>query len=388
VIYLDYHATTPCDRRVVEAMLPWMTERFGNPHSTSHSFGREAAAAIESARETIATALGVSPDVLVMTSGATESTNLAIDGICRHPRQKKDHIITTTIEHPAVLDPIKRLEKDGFRVTHVPVYPSGHEWVGQVDLEQLGQALDEHTALVSIQWANNEIGVIQPMSEIARMVHNSGAVLHSDATQAVGRIAANAAATDVDLISASAHKFYGPKGVGILTVGNDNRRVRIKPQIVGGGQQRNLRSGTVATTNVIGCATALQLAVEECQATERRIGELRDRLWQGLRERIDGLMLNGPPLDSGRRLAGNLNLVLPQIEGEAWMTATPGVAFSSGSACSSVDAKPSHVLLAIGRSESEARRSVRFGVGKFTTAEEIDEAIEQLVAGFQRISST
>ena len=387
MIYLDNHATTPCDPRVAQQMMPWLVEHFGNPHSTSHEMGREAKSAMDAALAMIASHLGVTADSVLITSGATESNNLAIDGICRHPRQRRRHVVTSTIEHPAVLDVVARLEKDGFRVTRVPVHRFDHPLAGQIDLEQLAAAMDDDTALVSVHWANNEIGVIQPMSQIAAIAHQSGALVHSDATQAVGRIAVDLQGVDVDLISASAHKFYGPKGVGVLTMagGIAGRRVRLKPMIVGGGQQRNLRSGTMAPANVIALATALDLAVAESSQVARRVGDLRVKLWDGLRQGIDGICLNGPPLESSMRLEGNLNCQLPGIEGESWMAACSDVAFSSGSACSSVDAKPSHVLTGLGLSESEARRSVRFGIGKFNTSEQIDRAIEILVSGYRSL---
>ena len=387
MIYLDNHATTPCDPRVAQQMMPWLVEHFGNPHSTSHEMGREAKSAMDAALAMIASHLGVTADSVLITSGATESNNLAIDGICRHPRQRRRHVVTSTIEHPAVLDVVARLEKDGFRVTRVPVHRFDHPLAGQIDLGQLAAAMDDDTALVSVHWANNEIGVIQPMSQIAAIAHQSGALVHSDATQAVGRIAVDLQGVDVDLISASAHKFYGPKGVGVLTMagGIAGRRVRLKPMIVGGGQQRNLRSGTMAPANVIALATALDLAVAESSQVARRVGDLRVKLWDGLRQGIDGICLNGPPLESSMRLEGNLNCQLPGIEGESWMAACSDVAFSSGSACSSVDAKPSHVLTGLGLSESEARRSVRFGIGKFNTSEQIDRAIEILVSGYRSL---
>lgn len=387
MIYLDNHATTRCDRRVAEQMMPWLTEKFGNPHSTSHEMGREAKDAIEAATAEVALSLGVSGSQVVFTSGATESNNLAIDGVCRHPRQKRRHVVTTTIEHPAVLDVVARLERDGFRVTRVPVLGSQHELAGQIDLERYAEAVDDDTALVTVHWANNEIGVVQPLDEIASIAHSVGALVHSDATQAVGRINVDLGATDVDLISASAHKFYGPKGVGLLTVGGPaNRRVRLKPQIVGGGQQRNLRSGTMAPASIIALAVALRLAIEEMPATDDAVRRMRGRLWEGLVSSIPGIRLNGPAIDSGHRLFGNLNCMLDGVEGEAWMSACPEVAFSSGSACSSVDAKPSHVLTALGLSESEARRSVRFGVGKFNTETEIEAAIEALSVAYAKLS--
>ncbi|MCL4158303.1 UNVERIFIED_CONTAM: hypothetical protein GTU68_063731, partial [Idotea baltica] len=267
-------------------MMPWLSEHYGNPHSGSHAFGRQAAEGVDAAAHDLSKMLGVEPESIVFTSGATESNNLAIRGVCLHPRQKRRHIVTVTTEHPAVLDVFSELENEGFRVTHVPVLRNGDPNAGVVDLNQLAEAVDDDTALVSIMWANNEIGAIAPISEIADICHERGALLHSDATQAVGRIPVDAKAADVDLLSATAHKFYGPKGSGILVVGNSNRRVRLKPQVTGGGQQK----------------------------------------------------------------------------GAAWISATPEVAFSSGSACSSVESKPSHVLTAIGNDESQARRSVRFGV--------------------------
>lgn len=388
MIYLDNHATTPCDVRVADAMMPWLVEKFGNPHSTSHQFGREAKAALDSSLALIASKLGISADAILITSGATESNNLAIDGVCRHPRQKRRHVITSTIEHPSVLDVVDRLERDGFRVTRVPVHPVGHHRVGQIQLDALADAIDDDTAMVTVHWANNEIGVIQPMQEIAGLVHACDALLHSDATQAVGRIDIDLDSADVDLISASAHKFYGPKGVGLLTFagGPSRRRIRLKPMIVGGGQQHHLRSGTLSPANAVAMATALDLALVERETTHAKIIALRNSLWNGLQQGIEGIRLNGPALDSSGRLAGNLNCMLPAIEGEAWMAACPLVAFSSGSACSSVDAKPSHVLTGLDLGESESRQSVRFGVGKFNTANEIEDAIGQLVAAYKSLA--
>ena len=387
MIYLDNHATTRCDPRVVERMLPWLSDTFGNPHSSAHEMGRAAGAAVEASIQSIASRLGMPNQAVLLTSGATESNNLAIDGICRHPRQKKRHIVTTTIEHPAVLDVVARLEKDGFSATRVDVHPNGHPLAGQVDLDQLADAVTDDTTMVSVHWANNEIGVIQPMNEIAAIAHKNGALFHSDATQAVGRIPVDLSKVDVDLISASAHKFYGPKGAGFLTIGGglEQRRIRIKPLFLGGGQQSNLRCGTVSPANAVATAAALEYATEERGATTERVVTQRDRLWGELQRRIQGLRLNGPVLDETQRLPGNLNLILPEIEGAAWISATPEIAFSSGSACSSVDAKPSHVLTGLGLTESETRRSVRFGVGKFNSPEEIETAVGHLARGYQQV---
>ena len=385
MIYLDNHATTRLDPRVVEAMLPWFSDDFGNPHSVSHELGRTAAQAIENALASLAGMLGAPLDSVVITSGATESNNLAIRGVCTHPRQKRRHIVTVTTEHPSVLDVVDDLQRDGFRVSHVPVRQAGADDAGVIDLDQLAKAVDDDTAIVSVMWANNEIGAIAPMREIAEICHARGALLHSDATQAVGRLPVDVASNDVDLLSASAHKFYGPKGTGLLVVGNGNRRVRLRPMMIGGGQQHGLRSGTMNPAGVVGLAVALRLCVDEFEQHAAEMTARRNQLWGNLRDAIGPLVLNGPDLDSSCRLAGNLNFALPSIEGEAWMAATPDVAFSSGSACSSVDAKPSHVLTAMGLDESAARRSVRFGFGRFNTAEQIDDASKLLIDSYQRL---
>ncbi len=386
MIYLDNHATTRCDPRVVDAMLPWLSEHFGNPHS-SHDAGKKSANAIEHAIAELATMLGAKAEALVITSGATESNNLAIRGFCTHPRQKRRHIVTVTTEHPAVLDVVTDLQSEGFRVTRVPVSQAPAEDAGIVDLDQLADAVDEDTALVSVMWANNEIGAIAPMRQVAEICHRQGAILHSDATQAVGRIPVNVLAADIDLLSATAHKFYGPKGTGLLIVGNSNRRVRLRPQIIGGGQQRGVRSGTMNPAGVVGIATALRLCVDSMDTDRARVRGLRDQLWENLSSAIDGLAINGPSLAGDQRLPGNLNLVLPEIEGQAWMSAAADVAFSSGSACSGADAAPSHVLTALGLTESMARRSVRFGIGRFNTEQEIDAASKVLVEAHSRIAA-
>jgi len=386
MIYLDNHATTRCDPRVTDAMLPWFSEHFGNPHS-SHDAGKQAAAAIELAIADIATLLGAKNDAVVITSGATESNNLAIRGFCTHPRQKRRHIVTVTTEHPAVLDVVADLEGEGFRVTHVPVAQAPAADAGVVDIDRLTEAIGDDTALVSVMWANNEIGAIAPMKEIADICHHRGALLHSDATQAVGRIPVNVLASDIDLLSATAHKFYGSKGSGLLVVGNSNRRVRLRPQIVGGGQQRGLRSGTMNPAGIVGMATALRLCVDSMTDQQPRVRALREKLWNHLCGAIDGIVINGPELHAGNRLPGNLNITLPTIEGQAWMSAASELAFSSGSACSGAEAAPSHVLTAIGLTESMARRSVRFGIGRFNTEQEIESASEILIDAYSRVAA-
>ncbi len=384
MIYLDHHATTPVDPRVVEAMLPWMTVHFGNPHSHSHLVGRKAAEACEQALATIASLIGTEADNLVLTSGATESNNLAIDGVLRHPRQRRRHIITAATEHPAVLDPVARLGREGFRVTVLPVRPQDQSECGLVDPEHLRAAIDDDTALVSIMWANNEIGALQPIAELAEIAHAAGALFHTDATQALGRVPVDMAAADVDLLSGSAHKFYGPKGVGFLYIGSQ-RRVRLRPLVEGGGQQRGLRSGTLNSAGLIGMAEALKICVADLPATTARVGALRNELWARLQTAFPGIELNGPALLPELRLAENLNVSLADVEGETLMAAAPQIAISSGAACSSVDPRPSHVLTAIGLSESRARRSLRFGLGRQTTAAEIEQAVDYLVAGYRKL---
>jgi cysteine desulfurase len=392
MIYLDHHATTPVDPAVVEAMIPWFTSHFGNPHSVSHATGRFAATACNRALESIAENLGTSADHLLVTSGATESNNLAIEGVMRHPRQRRRHIITASTEHPAVLDPIFRLQKEGFRITVLPVFAQGDDKCGQISFDALAEALDDDTALVSIMWANNEIGSIQPIQEIAEAVHAVGALLHTDATQAVGRLPISLQSSGIDLLSASAHKFYGPKGVGLLAMGQ-HQRVRLRPLWEGGGQQHGLRSGTLNVPGLIGMAEALRVCVASQDDDNIRQSGLRNELWSKLQASFHGIELNGPRFDQRSasvfdRLPNNLNVAFADVEGETLMAAAPELAVSSGSACSSVDPKPSHVLTAIGLSESQARRSLRFGLGRFTTPDEIDTAVQMLVAAYNRILAT
>ncbi len=387
MIYLDNHATTRCDDRVIAAMLPWLTTNYGNPHSTSHAMGRDAWEIVAECTASLAELLGNPSTDLIVTSGATESNNLAIKGVCLHPRQKRRKIVSVATEHPAVLDVLDQLKPQGFRIEILPVVPVGQVDAGTVDLNALEETVDDDTALVSVMWANNEMGAIAPMKRVAQICHQHGTLLHSDATQAVGRIPLDMLAADVDLLSASAHKFYGPKGVGLLAVGNPNRRVRLLPQIVGGGQQGNLRSGTVAPAGVIAIVTAMQISLAQLSVESSRIRKLRDQLAKNLFSQIEGLELNGPELDSPYRLPGNLNVSHPRIEGETWMSAAADIAFSSGSACSSVDPEPSHVILALGKSETEARRSVRFGIGRFNTDTEIEQAANILIAAQQRMMS-
>ncbi len=395
MIYLDYHATTPCDPRVVEAMLPWSSENFANPHSDSHAAGRQAGEAMSRAIESIAHSIHAPADSLLMTSGATESINLAMRGVMTHPRNRRNHMVVCGTEHPAVLDVAADLQRSGVDVTHVGVHrrgASGDSAAGTIDLDALADAITPDTALVNVMLVNNEIGTIHPIAEVARIAHAADALVHCDATQAIGRIPLDVAAMGLDLVSASAHKFYGPKGIGFLVVGGGDRRVRLRPQIVGGGQQQGLRSGTMNPAGIIALDTAVELATvaADPQSEEStRIAGLRNELWQMLSGAIDGLEINGPSLsDESARVRGNLNFHLREIEGETWMAATPGVAFSSGSACSSIHPTASHVLLAMGLSESQARRSVRFGIGRFSTSAEIESAGNQLIAAVERFQAS
>ncbi|TWT64558.1 cysteine desulfurase family protein [Allorhodopirellula solitaria] len=395
MIYLDYHATTPCDRRVVEAMLPWLSDSFANPHSDSHAAGRQVAEAMNGAIESIAGAIGAPASSLLMTSGATESINLAMRGVMTHPRNRRNHMVVCSTEHPAVLDVASDLQRSGVEVSHVRVHPQqsgGEAAPGTIDLDALAAAITPDTALVNMMLVNNEIGAIHPIREVVRIAHAADALVHCDATQAIGRIPLDVAEMGLDLVSASAHKFYGPKGVGFLVAGGGERRVRLRPQIVGGGQQQGLRSGTMNPAGIIAMATALSLAKTSADphgGESARIETLRNQLWDILRGSIDGLEINGPPLsDRSSRVSGNLNFHLREVEGETWMAAAPGVAFSSGSACSSSDPVASHVLLAMGLSESQARRSVRMGIGRMTTSDEIELAGRELIDALQRLRLT
>lgn len=380
-IYLDNHATTRVDPRVVLAMAPYWTDVFGNPGSTSHSFGDAARAAVEAARESIAGAIGASPREIVFTSGATESNNLAIRGVAERQRRRGDHLISVTTEHRAVLDPLGRLERGGFRVTLLGVEQAGSPRAGWLDPQRVAEAIVDDTLLVSVMLANNEIGIVQPIAEIAEICRSRGVPLHCDATQAVGKLPVDVAALGVDLMSFTAHKIYGPKGVGALYVRRSSGGVRLVPQIDGGGQEHGLRSGTLNVPGIVGFARALELCLEELPAEAARLSDLRRRLFDGLRQAIDGVSLNGPALDqaaadgSPLRLPGNLNVSFARVDGEALMMNMKTVAVSSGSACTSANPEPSHVLRALGLDDDATRASLRYGIGRFNTADEIDYAI-------------
>jgi cysteine desulfurase len=376
-IYLDHHATTPCDARVVAAMLPYFTEEFGNPASRSHAFGWRAAEAVEQAREQVAAAIGAAPRELIFTSGATESNNLALLGCLRAARPRRDHVITSVIEHPSILDPCRALEHEGLRVTYVRV-----DRDGLIDLDALERALDERTALVSIGSANSEIGVLQPIAEISRLARERGILLHSDAAQAVGKIPLDVSELGVDLLSFSAHKLYGPKGIGALYVRRRRPSIAIEPLVHGGGQERGLRSGTLPVPLCVGFGRACELALEALPSESVRLRDLRDRLWATLSAELEAVHLNG---HAERRLPGNLNVSFEGVEGEALMLGLPDLALSSGSACTSATREPSHVLRALGLGADRALCSLRIGLGRFTTQEEVDEAGRQIVAHVKRL---
>jgi cysteine desulfurase len=399
-IYLDNHATTRLDPRVLEAMLPWLTERYGNAGSATHEMGREARAAVEEAREEFAATIGAAAREVVFTSGATESANLAILGTAaRNLRVGADrgHIVTLVTEHHAVLDPVEHLERQGVAVTRLPVAPqAGSGGVpGRITPAALEAVLQPDTFLVSVLLANNEIGVVQDVAAIAAAVHARGAVLHVDCAQALGRMPVDVDALGADLASCSAHKFHGPKGAGAVYVRRRGRAVRVEPLVFGGGQERGMRSGTLDVPGIVGLAAAARLAEADRDADTTRMRGLRDRLWAGLAARIPGLGLNGPALDAvdaaGRplRLVNNLNVRVPGVDGQTLLAtlANAGLALSSGSACSSESPRPSHVLLALGLDEDQARASLRFGLSRFTTADEIDVAVERIVSGVAALRS-
>jgi cysteine desulfurase len=387
---MDNHATTRVDPRVVEAMLPCFGERFGNAGSINHSFGIEAKDAVDRARESIAAAIGAEPREIVFTSGATESNNLAIRGLADRPRRKGNHLVSVTTEHKAVLDPLRRLARRGFEVTLLEVEQHGSPSAGRLDPQRVADSLRDDTLLVSVMLANNEIGVIQPLAEIAAICRARGVPLHCDATQAVGKLPVDVEALNVDLMSFTAHKIYGPKGIGALYVRRRGAPVRLEPLIDGGGQEGGLRSGTLNVPGIVGFAKALELCLVEMPSEMPRLATLRQRLWEGLARDIPDVVLNGPDTLAGAaglydRLPGNLNCAFPLVHGEALMMSMKTVAVSSGSACSSVNPEPSHVLRALGLSDDLTRASLRFGLGRFNTAEEVDYAVGAVAENVHRL---
>jgi cysteine desulfurase len=375
-IYMDCHATTPVDPRVLEAMLPYFREEFGNAASKSHAFGWRAEEAVEAARSEIARAIAATPKEIVFTSGATEADNLAVKGAAHFYRDRGRHVVTCKTEHKAVLDPMHRLEREGFEVTYLPVGKDG-----RVDPDDVRRALRADTILVSIMHANNETGVLHPVEEIGRITRERGVAFHCDAVQAVGKVAFDVEALNVDLASISAHKMYGPKGVGALYV-RRKPRVRLIAEQDGGGHERGYRSGTLNVPGIVGLGRACALAREELAAEAPRLLALRERLRRGLLERIELVTVNG---SLEHRLPGNLNVSFAYVEGEALMMAVKDVAVSSGSACTSASLEPSYVLRAMGVSDELAHSSIRFGLGRFTTDEEVDYAIDLFAAKVKKL---
>ena len=367
-IYLDYSATTPVDPRVAEKMIPYLVEKFGNPASRSHSYGWEAEAAVEEAREQVAALVGADAKEIVWTSGATESNNLAIKGAAHFYAGKGKHLITVKTEHKAVLDTMRELERVGFEVTYLDVRDDG-----LIDLDVLKAALRPDTTLVSVMFVNNEIGVVQPIAEIGELLRAKGILFHVDAAQATGKVDIDLEKLKVDLMSFSAHKTYGPKGIGALYV-RRKPRVRLETQMHGGGHERGFRSGTLATHQIVGMGEAFRLAKLEMASENARIKKLRDRLWNGVSS-MDAVYLNG---DLVHRVPHNLNVSFAFVEGESMIMAVKDIAVSSGSACTSASLEPSYVLRALGRDDELAHSSIRFSIGRFTTEEEIDYAVDLL----------
>ncbi|MBL0192740.1 MAG: IscS subfamily cysteine desulfurase [Myxococcales bacterium] len=371
-IFMDYHSTTPVDRRVLDAMLPYFTEKFGNAASRNHAFGWVAEEAVDQARERVAALIGAqSEKEIVLTSGATESNNLALKGVAEFYKDKGNHIITTVIEHKAVLDTCRHLEGEGFEVTYLPVQRDG-----RVSLEALERAITDRTILVSVMLANNEIGTVQPLAEIGKLTRSRGVLLHTDAVQGVGKVPFDVQAMNVDLASITAHKMYGPKGIGALYVRRQRPRVRVAAQMDGGGHERGMRSGTLNVPGIVGLGRAAEIMKEEGAAESARIGALRDRLQARLMKELDEVYLNG---SAEHRLPGNLNLSFAFVEGEAMMMAIKDVAVSSGSACTSASLEPSYVLRALGVGDELAHSSIRFGLGRHTTEEEVDYVAELVI---------
>jgi cysteine desulfurase len=376
-IYLDYSATTPCDPRVVDRMLPFFRETFGNAASRSHAFGWTAEAAVEQAREQVAALIGATAKEMLWTSGSTEANNLAIKGVAQMYRQKGNHLITAVTEHKAVLDPMKHLESEGFAVTWLPVDPKGH-----VDLGALAAAITDRTILVSLMAANNEIGTLHPLEQIGALCKQKGVLFHTDATQAAGRVPLDVEAQHVDLMSLSAHKFYGPKGVGSLYVRRKNPRVRLTAQMDGGGHERGMRSGTLNVPGIVGMGAAAEIARTEMPTEIPRLAAMRDRLEQKLLQGDPDAVVNGDPK---ARLPHLANISFPYVEGESLIMGIKDIAVSSGSACTSASLEPSYVLKSLGLGDELAHSSMRFSLGRFTTEAEIDFATARVIAEVKRL---
>ncbi|MCH8835518.1 MAG: IscS subfamily cysteine desulfurase [Proteobacteria bacterium] len=378
-VYLDYQATTPTDPRVVQAMLPYFSEKFGNPHSREHFFGWEAEDAVEKARGEIAGLIGATAREVIFTSGATESNNMALKGVARFYKDRKDHIVTCVTEHKCVLETARHLEHEGFRVTCLPVGATG-----LIDLDTLRDAITENTVMVSVMAVNNEIGVIQPIGEIGAICRERGAFFHTDAAQAVGKIPLDVDAMHIDLMSISGHKIYGPMGIGALYV-RRRPRVRLVALMDGGGQERGLRSGTLPTPLCVGLGEACAIAGREMGDEAERVAALRDRFYKGITGRLPGVHLNG---DAERRIPGNLNLSFADVDSEGLMAGIKDLAVSSGSACTSASVEPSYVLRAIGLDDGLARGAIRVGFGRFTTEDDVDFAVDRIAGEVERLRRT
>ncbi len=376
-VYMDNHATTQVDPRVLEAMLPYFTEKYGNAASRNHEFGWKAEEAVENARGQVARLINASPKEIIFTSGATESDNLALKGVAELHRAKGNHIITQVTEHKAVLDVCKRLESNGCEITYLSVAKDG-----LINLDDLRRAITPKTILISIMYANNEIGVVQPIAEIGKIAKQAGVLFHTDAVQAIGKIPVDVERDGIDLLSISAHKLYGPKGAGALYVRRKNPRVQLAPMIDGGGHERGLRSGTLNVPGIVGLGKACEIAAKEMAEEAARLAALRDKLKDSILSRLDGATING---SMDHRLPGNLNLSFAGVEGDALLMGINDVAVSSGSACTSATLEPSHVLSALGVPEELAHSSIRFGLGRFNTAEDVDYVAARVVETVRRL---
>jgi len=376
-IYMDNHATTPVDPRVLDAMMPYLTNRFGNAASRNHQFGWEAEQAVEEARKNIAALIGADPREIIFTSGATESDNLAVKGVAGMYREKGDHIVTCVTEHKAILDTCKHLEKEGCRVTFLPVDNNG-----LIDLDDLRKAITDRTILISIMTANNEVGVVQNVKEIGSIARDKGVLFHTDAVQAAGKIPFNVNEMNVDLAALSAHKMYGPKGVGALFVRRRNPRVLLTPLIDGGGHERGMRSGTLNVPGIVGFGTAAELCRQDLAKESAETFRLREKLRTTLERELDEVYING---DLERRLPGNLNISFAYVEGESLLMGINDIAVSSGSACTSASLEPSYVLKALGVGEDLAHTSIRFGIGRFNTEEEVDYVANRVIEVVRRL---
>jgi cysteine desulfurase len=374
---MDYHATTPVDPRVLDAMLPYFTQHFGNAASRNHAFGWEAEEAVEAARKQVADLVGANPKEVIFTSGATESNNLAIKGVAEMYREKGNHIITCVIEHKAVIDTCKKLEKQGARVTYLPVQKDG-----RISLDELRAAITDKTILITIMTANNEIGVLQPVAEIGAIAKEKGILFHTDAVQAVGKVPFDVNQVKADLVSLSAHKMYGPKGVGALYVRRRNPRVLLAEQINGGGHERGMRSGTLNVPGIVGLGKAAEICRAEMASESERLRRLRDTLNEKLHQNLDEIYING---SMEHRLPHNLNISFAYVEGESLLMGINDVAVSSGSACTSASLEPSYVLKALGAGDDLAHSSIRFGLGRWTTDEEVDYVVEKLTNVVRRL---